>query len=105
MAGTVRRHFGYPNTTLAILATDVHLSREDLKKVARLAHNGLAKVISPLHTTFDGDIIFALSLGKKKADVNAVGILGEVAVIHAIMRSVQRASGLGGIPAYKDLAK
>jgi L-aminopeptidase/D-esterase-like protein len=102
--GTVRRRFGFFNTTLAIIATDVHLDREDMKKVIRLAHNGLAKTISPLHTTFDGDVIFALSLGKKEADVNTVGILGEVALIRATMRSVQRANGLGTIPAFNDIS-
>jgi len=105
MEGTIRRQFGFLNTTLAIVATDVHLYREDLKKVIRLAHNGLAKVISPLHTTFDGDVIFALSLGKKEADVNTVGILAEVALIHAITRSVQRANGLGAILAFKDISQ
>jgi L-aminopeptidase/D-esterase-like protein len=105
MEGTIRRQFGFLNTTLAIIATDVHLHREDLKKVVRLAHNGLAKAISPLHTTFDGDVIFALSLGKKEADVNTVGILAEVALIHAIMRSVQRADGMGVIPAFRDISK
>jgi L-aminopeptidase/D-esterase-like protein len=102
--GTTRRQFGLVNTTLAIIATDVHLYREDLKKVIRLAHNGLAKTITPLHTTFDGDVIFALSLGEKEADVNTVGILGEVALIQAIMRSVQRANGLAGVPAFKDIS-
>ena len=105
MEGTIRRQFGSLNTTLAIIATDVHLYREDLKKVIKLAHNGLAKTISPLHTTFDGDVIFALSLGKKEADVNTVGILAEVALIHAIIRSVQRANGLGAIPAFKDISQ
>ncbi|NIS63192.1 MAG: peptidase S58 family protein [Proteobacteria bacterium] len=104
MEGAIRRQFAFPNTTLAIIATDVHLNREDLKNVIRLTHNGLAKTISPLHTTFDGDVIFALSLGKKEADVNTVGILGEGALIHAIMRSVQRADGLGFIPAFKDIS-
>ncbi len=104
MEGTTRRQFGLVNTTLAIIATDVHLYREDLKKVLKLAHNGLAKTISPLHTTFDGDVIFAISLGEKEADVNTVGILGEVALIQAIMRSVQRANGLGAVPAFKDIS-
>jgi len=105
MEGVVRKGFGFLNTTLAIVATDVRLRKEDLKKVARLAHSGLAKTICPLHTTFDGDIIFVLSLGEREADVNTVGILAEVALIHAVMRSVQRADGLGAIPAFKDISK
>ena len=102
MEGTIRKRFGFSNTTLAIIATDVHLHREDLRRVVRLAHNGLARTISPLHTTFDGDMVFALSLGRAEADVNTVGILAEGALIRAIMRSVQRADGLGVIPACKD---
>ena len=105
MEGTVRRRFGFLNTTLGVIATDVQLSREDLKKAIRLAHNGLAKTISPLHTTFDGDIIFALSLGEKEADVNTVGILAEAALTHAVTRSVQRADGLGAIPAFQDISR
>ena len=101
----MRRHFGFLNTTLGVIATDVQLSREDLKKAIRLAHNGLAKTISPLHTTFDGDIIFALSLGEKEADVNTVGILAEAALTHAVTRSVQRADGLGAIPAFQDISR
>jgi len=105
MEGTIRKRFGFFNTTLAIIATDVHLGREDLKRVVRLAHNGLARTISPLHTTFDGDIILALSLGKTEADVNTVGILAEGALIRAVIRAVQRADGLGAIPACKDISE
>jgi L-aminopeptidase/D-esterase-like protein len=105
MEGTIRKRFGFSNTTLAIIATDVHLHREDLKRVARLAHNGLARTISPLHTTFDGDIIFTLSLGKAEADVNTVGTIAEGALIRAIIRSVRRADGLGAIPACKDISE
>ncbi len=102
--GTIKREFGSRNTTLAIIATDVQLRRRDLKTVGRLAHNGLAKTISPLHTTFDGDIIFVLSLGRKEGDVNTVGIVAEEALIHAIMHCVQKADGLGAIPAFKDIS-
>ncbi len=105
MEGAVRRGFGFLNTTLAIVATDAHVHKGDLKKVARLAHSGLAKTICPLHTTFDGDIIFILSLGEKEADVNTIGVLAEGALIHAVMRSVQRADGLGAIPAFKDISR
>jgi L-aminopeptidase/D-esterase-like protein len=65
---------------------------------------GLAKVISPLHTTFDGDLIFAISYGKKKGDVNTIGLLGETTLIESVKRAVTKADGFGIIPAYKDLA-
>ena len=73
--------------------------------MAQIAHSGLAKVISPLHSTFDGDLIFAISYGKKKADVNTVGLLGEATLIESIKRAVTKANGFGVIPAYKDIRK
>jgi L-aminopeptidase/D-esterase-like protein len=92
------------NTTLGVIATNANLSKKEVHQVAQIAHSGLAKVISPLHTTFDGDLIFALSLGKKKADVNTIGLLGEAALIDAVKRAVIKADGFEVIPAYKDLA-
>ena len=76
-----------------------------MAQAIQIAHGGLAKAISPLHTTSDGDVIFGLSLGKKKADVNTVGLLGEVALIDSVKRAITQADGLGVIPAHRDLKK
>jgi len=92
------------NTTLGVIATNANLSKKEIHQVAQIAHAGLAKVISPLHTTFDGDLIFAISLGKKKADVNTVGLLGEAVLMEAVKRAITKADGFGVIPAYRDLA-
>ena len=110
--GVTRKEFGgmVPsdpsifNTTLGVIATNANLSKKEVHQVAQIAHSGMAKVISPLHTTFDGDLIFAISLGKKKADVNTVGLLGEVTLMESVKRAVTKADGFGVIPAYKDLA-
>jgi L-aminopeptidase/D-esterase-like protein len=94
------------NTTLGVIATNAGLSKKEVHQVAQIAHSGLAKVISPLHSTFDGDLLFALSCGKKRrADVNTVGLLGEVALMEAVQRAVKKADGFGLIPAYKDIKK
>jgi hypothetical protein len=45
-----------------------------------------------------------MSYGKKKADVNTIGHLGEVALIDSVKRAIVKADGFGVIPAYKDLA-
>jgi len=92
------------NTTLGVIATNANLSKKEIHQVAQIAHSGLAKVISPLHTTFDGDLIFGISYGRKKADVNTVGLLGEAALMEAVTRSITKADGFGVIPACKDLA-
>jgi len=109
--GVTRKQFGVItpsesstfNTTLGVIATNADLTKKEMHQVAQIAHSGLAKVISPLHTTFDGDLIFAVSLGKKKADVNTVGLLGEATLIESVKRAVTKAKGFGVIPAYKDL--
>jgi len=110
--GVVRKRFGVStlsesaalNTTLGIIATNANLTKKEVHQVAQIAHSGLAKIISPLHTTFDGDLIFALSYGEKKGDVNTIGLLGEAALMEAVKRAVTKADGFGIIPAYKDLA-
>ncbi|OGP82617.1 MAG: peptidase [Deltaproteobacteria bacterium RBG_16_54_11] len=91
------------NTTIGVIATNVALVREDAIKVAQMAHNGLARVISPINTTLDGDIVFALSLGQHAGDVNHVGALAEAAVMEAVKRAIMKADGFGIIPAYRDL--
>ena len=92
------------NTTLGVVATNAHLTKKELLQAAQIAHSGLAKMISPLHTTFDGDLIFAISYGKKKGDVNTIGLLGEVVLVESVKRAVTQADGFGVIPAYRDIA-
>jgi L-aminopeptidase/D-esterase-like protein len=109
--GVSRKQFGTPassrspsfNTTLGVLATNAHLSKKEIHQVAQIAHSGLAKVISPLHSTFDGDLLFAISYGQKRAHVNTVGLLGEAALIESVRRGITKADGFGVIPAYKDI--
>ncbi|NWF92247.1 MAG: P1 family peptidase [Syntrophaceae bacterium] len=93
------------NTTLGVVATNANLTKKEVHQVAQIAHSGLAKVISPLHTTFDGDLVFAISYGKKKGDVNTIGLLGETALTQAVKRAVTRANGFGEIPAHRDLSQ
>jgi L-aminopeptidase/D-esterase-like protein len=109
--GVVRKQFGAilpsdsntPNTTLGVVATNANFTKKELHQVAQIAHSGLAKIISPLHTTFDGDLIFTISYGKKKADVNTVGLLGEVTLIESVKRAIIKAKGFGILPAHQDI--
>ena len=59
--------------------------------------------ISPIHSTVDGDLIFALSAGDLRYDVNAIGLLAEEAVATAVIRAIREAEGLGFLPACRDL--
>lgn len=92
------------NTTLVAVATDAGLDKVGLTRLARLAHDGLARAISPVHTTFDGDTVFALSTGEIPMQPDALGSLAVEAVAAAIRRAVRAATGVGGVPALADLA-
>lgn len=80
------------NTTLAVVATDAALTKAQARKVAAMAHDGLARAIRPIHTMFDGDTIFALSTGSARADVTTVGAVAAEVVARAVLR-VGRMSG------------
>ena len=65
---------------------------------------GFARALSPPHTAFDGDTLFALSLGELAADPTRLGLAAAEAVARAIVRGVRAAASLPGLPAARDLA-
>ena len=86
------------NTTLAVVATNARLTKVQATKLAQFASLGMARTIYPVNTMFDGDITFALSIGDKTADINALGLAAAEAVAQAILRAVKLAKTLGGVP-------
>ncbi|HOJ42690.1 MAG TPA: P1 family peptidase [Syntrophorhabdaceae bacterium] len=103
--GITKKQFGLVNTTLAVVATNARFNKRDITKVAQIAQGGLMKTINPVHTTFDGDLIFALSLGNMEADINEVGVLSDFVIAEAIKRAIKKADGFGIVPAFKDIKK
>jgi L-aminopeptidase/D-esterase-like protein len=103
--GFVKKQFGLVNTTLAVMATNARFNKREITKVAQMAQGGLIKTISPVHTTFDGDLVFALSTGEFESDINQVGVLGDFVVAEAIKRAVKKADGFGIVPAFRDIHK
>ena len=101
--GFVRQRFAEPNTTIGVVATNARLTREQAQKVAQMGHNALARCIRPVHTLFDGDMVFVLAHPEVSADLHVVGVLAEAALEQAILRAVKSARGLGVLPAYQDV--
>lgn len=101
--GIIRRADSYQNTTLAVVATDANFTKSELLRISNIAQTGLAKVISPVHTVQDGDMVISVSNGDLKEDVNLVGIVAAELVQKAILRAVEKSTSLGGIPCSKDL--
>ncbi len=87
------------NTVIGVVATNAKFSKEEAAKVARMAMNGVARSIRPANTMLDGDTIFSLATGKKKADVNIVGAYAAEMVSAAIVRAVRMAVSTAGLPA------
>jgi L-aminopeptidase/D-esterase-like protein len=91
------------NTTLAILVTNAKFEKSQLCKIAGMGHDGYARSIRPVHTSYDGDSIYAASVGEVKADQEVVGTLGADVIAEAIKRAVYSAKGAYGLPALCDL--
>jgi L-aminopeptidase/D-esterase-like protein len=102
--GETRRIFPGTNTVLGVVVTNAFLNKEQVNRVASLACLGLARTVSPTHTGYDGDAIFALSRGSIQANSDQVGIIAAECVAQAVLRAVQEAWSVGGMPAARDLA-
>ena len=91
------------NTTLGAVITNAVFQKSQLCKIAGMAHDGYARSIRPVHTSADGDSIYALSAGTVEADMDLVAVLAAEVVSEAIKRAVYSADGAYGFPAAKDL--
>lgn len=91
------------NTTIGVVFTNARLDKSRLCKIAGMAQDGYARAIRPVHTTADGDSIYAVSLGDVAADQDVVGALGARVMAKAILRAVQAAEPAYGFPAVSSL--
>ena len=89
-------------TTLALVLTDARLTGRELAYVAQVASQAFARTLAPAGTPFDGDLVFAVSCGDRRADLAAVAAGAASLLEHAVVRSVRLATGLAGIPARRD---
>jgi L-aminopeptidase/D-esterase-like protein len=86
------------HTVIGCVITNARLSKEQVTKVAQMAQDGIARTVRPAHTMLDGDTLFALATGDKKADVNIVGAFAAEVVAQAIVEAIRRAKPLAGLP-------
>lgn len=82
------------NTTLAVVATDAPLGTEDLTRWLRVVSTALARRINPVHTPFDGDVVFGVTTGEDRPeafpprDLLALSVAAREALETAIIRGV-----------------
>lgn len=91
------------NTTIAVVITNAKFDKTKLCKIAGMAHDGYARAIRPVHTTADGDSIYAVSVGAVEADLDLVGTLSARVIAEAIIRAVENADSAYGYICAKDL--
>ena len=80
-------------TTLAVVATDAALSRDETRRMTVMAQDGLARAIRPVHAPVDGDVVFGLSSGAREIEeprAIALTRLGNLAA-DCLTRSIARA--------------
>jgi L-aminopeptidase/D-esterase-like protein len=107
------------NTTLGVVATSADLTKPECRKMAAVAHDGLARAVRPVHSMFDGDTIFCLATAKHAIDpheepglrrantrpaiVNNLLAAAADCFALACTRAVVEAASIGGPPSYRDL--
>jgi L-aminopeptidase/D-esterase-like protein len=92
------------STTLVVVATDARLAKAEAAQVARMAHAGLCRAISPVNTPFDGDVVFCLATGARSGGLFACGVAAAEASAAAVRDAVRRATGLRGVPTAAERA-
>ena len=95
------------NTTIGVVATDASLSKTELRRLAIMAADGLARAIRPVHSPFDGDTVFALSTRRRPLTeprpltLGAIGTLAADTLARAVGRAIWEAQPVAGWPAYR----
>ncbi len=102
--GLAETIFAFSNTVIGVVATNAVLSKEDTNKLAQMAANGITKTVSPAHTSFDGDVVFALSAADSNlaAPLSAIGSAAAQAMADAVLDGISCAESIEGIPSAKD---
>ncbi len=100
-------------TTLAVVATDVTMTKAACQKLAGVGHDGLARALSPVHTAFDGDTVFALATGERPAVAGLDEVELQAAAADCVARAIVQAvlaatsvdrtpDGGAALPSYRD---
>lgn len=97
------------NTTIAVVATDAHLTRGEAQRLAIMAADGMARALRPVHAPFDGDTVFAAATGKLEhppmtpAMLCRIGTAAADTLTRAIGRAVYEAASIPGHPSWREV--
>ena len=91
------------NTTIGVIITNGKFTKTEMTKIAAMAQNGLARSIRPVHTSADGDSVYAMSVGDVKASYDVVGTLASTVMAEAIKRAVLETESKFGYKCARDM--
>jgi L-aminopeptidase/D-esterase-like protein len=98
----VRQALAFGHTVIGVIATNARLDVAQVNHVAAAAHDGLARVIRPAHTLYDGDTLFALATGQVRSHPLVVSAMAAEVTARAILNGVWAAEEAGGLPAARS---
>jgi L-aminopeptidase/D-esterase-like protein len=96
------------NTTIGVVATDAALTPSQAKRIAIMAHDGLARALRPVHSALDGDTLFAIATGTQAlsepepVSLSRLGLHAADCVTRAVGRAIYEAQSLPGMPSYRE---
>lgn len=93
----------HTNTTIGAIITNAKLTKTELTKVASLAHDGLARSVNPVHTSHDGDTIYALANGTVQTSADIVGTIAARAFSEAITKAITSSEPEYNLKSYRSL--
>jgi len=99
------KDFFSSNTVIGVLVTNAKLNKNQATKLAGIGQDSIARAISPAHSVFDGDTVFAMSYGEVCANIDAVGVLAAKAMETAIANGIVFAKSAHGYLSYQELKK
>lgn len=102
--GTAPASFGDrgEHTVLGVVATNAIISKQEAFLVARAGQDGIASVVRPAHTRYDGDVVFSLGTRQVPVPVDHVCLLAAEVIARAIRQAARASKGMGGLPGLAD---
>jgi L-aminopeptidase/D-esterase-like protein len=106
----LRMKHSLPSTTVALVVTDAVLTKSQVKRLAIMADDGLARALRPVHAPTDGDTVFAVATLQKPVhdqilELTDIGLAAADCLARAVARGVYEATALpfpAALPAWKD---
>jgi L-aminopeptidase/D-esterase-like protein len=103
---TFKRAQPLESTTLVCLMTDAELTKAECGIVAKMAHAGMARAVDPVHSSADGDVVFALATGTAPhVEPMIAGVVAAALTSEAIRDGCRRATSVAGIPSLSELGR